>query len=259
MFTPLLGRSVIVTGGSKGIGNGIARVFGTAGANVLIVSRNQDEADAAAKLIRDNGGSASGFAADISTLEGAEAMAAMAMQRHGRIDVLCANAGIYPQTKLEDMGLEEWDHVMNTNLRGTFVSVKACVPHLKKSDYGRIILTSSITGPNTGYPGWTHYGATKAGQLGFMRTACMELAKYGITVNAVLPGNTLTDSLRELGQDYLDGMSQTIPVGRLADVTELGYGALFLASKEASYITGHSLVVDGGQIVPESQQALAEA
>ena len=259
MFTPMTDRSVIVTGASKGIGNGIARVFGEAGAQVLVVSRNQVEADAAAQEIVAAGGKASGFAADIATLEGATAMAEAAAERHSGIDVLCANAGTYPQTKLEEMDVEEWDSVMATNLRGNFVCVKACTPYLKKSDYGRIVLTSSITGPNTGYPGWTHYGASKSGQLGFMRSACMELAKYGITVNAVLPGNTLTDSLRALGEDYLAGMAKTVPVGRLGEVEDMGHAALFLASKEAGYINGHSLVVDGGQIVPESQEALDEA
>jgi 3-oxoacyl-[acyl-carrier protein] reductase len=157
------------------------------------------------------------------------------------------------------MDVAEWDSVMAANLRGSFVCVKACTPYLKQSDYGRIILTSSITGPNTGYPGWSHYGASKAGQLGFMRSACMELAKYGITVNAVLPGNTLTDSLLALGEDYVKGMAKTVPVGRLGDVEDMGHAALFLASKEAGYVNGHSLVVDGGQIVPESQEALDES
>ena len=94
------------------------------------------------------------------------------------------------------MTSDQWDLVVDTNLKGTFHSVKACIPYLKKSDKAAIILTSSITGPVTGFPGWTHYGATKAGQLGFMRTACLELAKYGITVNAVLPGNIMTEGLQ---------------------------------------------------------------
>jgi 3-oxoacyl-[acyl-carrier protein] reductase len=259
MFTPIEGRSVVVTGGSKGIGNGIARVFAMNGAKVLVVGRNGDDADAAAAEISKAGGTASGFAADVADKDDAEAMAAAAAERHGGIDVLCANAGVYPQTKLEDMEVEEWDQVMSTNLRGNFLSVKACVPHLKNSDYGRIVLTSSITGPNTGYPGWTHYGASKSGQLGFMRSACMELAKYGITVNAVLPGNTLTDSLKALGEDYLKGMAESVPVGKLGTPEDMGNAALFLSTKEAGYITGHSLIVDGGQIVPESQEALQEA
>ena len=124
--------------------------------------------------------------------------------------MLCANAGIFPQAKLEDMKPELWDQVMSTNLTGTFLSVQACLPYLKKSDQGRIVLTSSITGPITGFPGWTHYGATKAGQLGFTRTASIELAKYGITVNAVLPGNIVTEGLLGMGDDYLRTMAAAI-------------------------------------------------
>jgi 3-oxoacyl-[acyl-carrier protein] reductase len=148
---------------------------------------------------------------------------------------------------------------MGTNLRGTFLSVKACLPHLKKSGEGRVILTSSITGPVTGFPGWSHYGATKCGQLGFMRTACMELAKYGVTVNAVLPGNIITEGLADLGEEYLRTMAESIPLKRLGTVDDIGNAALFLASKEAGYITGQTIIVDGGQIIPESLEALQEA
>jgi 3-oxoacyl-[acyl-carrier protein] reductase len=186
-------------------------------------------------------------------------MADAAASAHGGVDILCANAGIFPQVKIEDMAPETWDEVMATNLKGAFLSVKACIPYLKKSSQGRVVLTSSITGPVTGYPGWTHYGATKAGQLGFMRTACIELAKYGITVNAVLPGNVITEGLIALGQGYMDTMAASVPLKRLGTVEDIGNAAAFLASKEAGYITGQTIIVDGGQIVPESLEALASA
>jgi 3-oxoacyl-[acyl-carrier protein] reductase len=173
--------------------------------------------------------------------------------------VLCANAGIFPAAKLEDMTSGEWDEVMNTNLKGTFHAVKACVPYLKKSDQGRIVITSSITGPVTGFPGWTHYGASKAGQLGFMRTASIELAKYGITVNAIMPGNIVTEGLAGLGPDYEETMAASIPLKRLGTVGDIGHAAAFLASKEAGYITGQTLIVDGGQVLPESLAALSQA
>jgi len=152
-----------------------------------------------------------------------------------------------------------WDHVMATNLKGTFLPIKACLPHLKKSDQGRVVITSSITGPVTGFPGWAHYGATKAGQLGFMRTVAIELAKYGITVNAVMPGNILTEGLIALGPEYERSMAASIPLKKLGTVEDIGYAALFLASKEAAYITGQTIVIDGGQILPESLDALAQA
>jgi 3-oxoacyl-[acyl-carrier protein] reductase len=255
----IVGRSVLVTGASKGIGKGIARVFVRAGAKVVIIGRDAAAAQAAAKELAVAGGSVTAFAADVANQEQMRAAAQAVASRNGGLDILCANAGIFPQAKLEEMAPETWDQVMATNLKGTFLAVQACVPYLKKSDQGRIVITSSITGPITGYPGWTHYGATKAGQLGFMRTASIELAKYGITVNAVMPGNIVTEGLEGLGADYLKSMAAAIPLKRLGDVEDIGNAVLFLASKEAGYITGQTIVVDGGQTLPESLEALAQA
>ncbi|HVM82388.1 MAG TPA: 3-oxoacyl-ACP reductase FabG [Candidatus Binatia bacterium] len=253
MTTSLKGKSVIVTGASKGIGKGIARVFARdGGAKVLVVSRHLKEAEATAREI---GHGASGFAADVTKPDDMAAMAKAAAERHGGLDVLCANAGIFPQAMLEEMTVAQWDETLGTNLKGTFLSVQACIPYLKKSGQGRIVLTSSITGPITGNPGWSHYGATKSGQLGFMRTACMELAKYGITINAVMPGNVITEGLRDLGEAYMKAMAAAVPLKRLGEVEDIGHAALFFASKEAGYITGQTLVVDGGQVVPESLEA----
>jgi 3-oxoacyl-[acyl-carrier protein] reductase len=257
VFTPVTGRSVVVTGGTKGIGKGIGRVFARAGAGVLLVGRDEKAASAAADELRAvRGGAVSYVIGDVSRAEDCAVIAATAEERHGGIDVLCANAGIFPDKKLSDLTPADIDEVLGINLKGTILAVQACLPALEASGHGRVILTSSITGPFTGYPGWSHYGASKAGQLGFMRTAAMELAPKGITVNAVLPGNILTEGLSDLGEDYLRGMEAAIPAGRLGTVEEIGSACLFLATDEASYITGHSLVVDGGQILPESQDAL---
>lgn len=256
MLTSIAGRSVIVTGGSKGIGKGIAKVFAQNGAKVLVVSRTLSEAEAAAEEITHAGGTASGFAADVTQMGDVQLMAEAAKSRHGGLDVLCANAGIFPQGTIEELSPEDWDHVLGTNLKGTFLSLKACLPYLKESDQGRVVITSSITGPVTGFPGWTHYGASKAGQLGFLRTACLELAKYKITVNAVLPGNIKTEGLIALGEEYLRSMAESIPLKALGEVEDIGHAALFLASKEAAYITGQTIIVDGGQILPESLDAL---
>ena len=253
------GRSVLVTGASRGIGKGIARLFARAGAKVLLVARDGRQVEAAAREICAAAGIATPFVADVTNVEQMREAARTAAERHGGLDVLCANAGIFPQAKLEDMKPELWDQVMSTNLTGTFLSVQACLPYLKKSDQGRIVLTSSITGPITGFPGWTDYGATKAGQLGFTRTASIELAKYGITVNAVLPGNIVTEGLLGMGDDYLRTMAAAIPLKRLGDVEDVGNAVLFLASREAGYITGQTIVVDGGQTLPEFPDALAQA
>jgi len=172
------------------------------------------------------------------------------------LDVLCANAGVFPSATLEDMSEDDWDTVMNVNLKGTFVSVQAAIPALKNSSAGRIVLTSSITGPITGFPGWSHYAASKAGQLGFMRTAAIELAKYNITVNAVMPGNILTEGLQGMGEDYLNQMANSIPLKRLGDIEDIGNAAYYFASEGAAYVTGQTLVVDGGQILPESLDAV---
>lgn len=255
MFKSLEGRTAIVTGASKGIGKGIARCFAEAGASVLVVSRNLAEAEKTAVEI---GPKASGFAADITSAADCAAMAQAALDRHGGIDVLCANAGIFPAAKLGDMTADEFDQVMNTNLKGTFLSVTAVLPAMKARNRGRIVLTSSITGPITGFPGWSHYGASKAGQLGFMRTAAIELAPWNITVNAVMPGNIRTEGLDGLGADYIASMEASIPQKRLGSVADIGNAALFFASEEAAYITGQTLVIDGGQTLPESLTALNE-
>src|SRR6266581_924692 len=226
MFTSIAGRAVVVTGGTRGIGKGIASVFARNGAKVLITGRDAEVARAAAEELHaraaaaDTPGEVSFVLADVASREDCRRMAAIAQERLGGVDVLCANAGIFPDGRLED-------------------------------------LTSSITGPITGYPGWTHYGASKAGQLGFMRTAAIELAPKGITVNAVLPGNIVTEGLASLGDNYASGTTAAIPMGRLGTVDEIGYTALFLATDEAAYITGQSIVVDGGQVLPESPDAVA--
>ena len=260
MFTSVAGRSVVVTGATRGIGKGIARVFAQAGAHVMITGRDQDAASAAVEELTAAGAaSASYLLADVSSTQACAQMAAQAVARHGGIDVLCANAGIYPDVKLKDMTEADMDLVYGTNVKGTILAVQACLPALAASGRGRVILTSSITGPITGYPGWSHYGASKAAQLGFMRTAAIELAPMGITVNAVLPGNVATEGLADLGADYIATMEASIPLGRLGVVDEIGYAALFFATDEASYLTGQALAIDGGQVLPESLAALQAA
>jgi 3-oxoacyl-[acyl-carrier protein] reductase len=256
MFSPLKGRTVIVTGASKGIGRGIALRFGQAGCRVLVVSRNLAEAQKVTDEIVAARGEARAFAADVTQPAQMEAMAAAALAAFGTIDILCANAGIFPAAKLGAMTAADFDAVMDTNLKGTFLAVSACLPAMKAQRFGRIILTSSITGPITGFPGWAHYAASKAGQLGFMRTAAIELAPAGITVNAVLPGNILTEGLAALGEDYIRQMEASVPMRRIGSVGDVANAALFFASLEAGYITGQSLVIDGGQILPESLAAL---
>jgi 3-oxoacyl-[acyl-carrier protein] reductase len=254
MFTSIAGRSVIVTGGTRGIGKGIAAVFARNGARVIISGRDEPAGEQAAA---DIGAGTLFVRADVSSKQDCQAVAETAVDRHGGIDILCANAGVFPGARLEELSEQEIDLVLAVNLKGTFFAVQACLPALKASAHGRIIVTSSITGPITGFPGWTHYGASKAGQLGFLRTAAIELAQHGITVNAVLPGNIATEGLGDLGANYTSQMTSAIPMKKLGSVDDIGYAALFLAADEAAYITGQTLVVDGGQVLPESPEAVA--
>jgi 3-oxoacyl-[acyl-carrier protein] reductase len=251
-------RSVLVTGGSKGIGRGIATVFATAGADVAIAARSSDDLDSCIALLDGLGsGKVIGVQADVSDHTSCAAMAATVTGAFGGLDVLCANAGIFPEAPLSTMTPDQLDEVFAVNVKGTFYAVQACLPALTSSGSGRVILTSSITGPITGFPGWSHYGATKSAQLGFMRTAAIELAPAKITVNAILPGNILTEGLAGMGEDYLAGMTRAIPAGALGTPADIGYLAAFLASREAGYITGQAIAVDGGQVLPESPDAVS--
>jgi 3-oxoacyl-[acyl-carrier protein] reductase len=258
MFNSLQGRSAIVTGGSKGIGRGIAETFAAAGVNVLVTARNEADLDATVSGLAGLPGRVSGLSADVSSPEDCRRAVEAAVERHGGLDIVCANAGIFPSGRLEELTPEDIEQVIAVNFKGTVFIVQAALTALAASGRGRVVITSSITCPITGYPGWSHYGASKAAQLGFLRTAAMELAPKQITINAVLPGNIITDGLVEMGQEYMDQMASAVPAGRLGSVADIGNAALFFATDEASYITGQTLVVDGGQILPESHMAIAE-
>lgn len=245
MITALDGRSVIVTGGTKGIGYGIAEVFADAGDHVTVVGRDPVVAAQAAARLAERGASVGWVIADISKPEGCARMADEVMAARGAIDVLCANAGMFSSKKLAEMTEADYDETFDVNMKGCLFSVQACLAALTASGRGRVVVTSSITGPMTGVPGWTHYGASKAAQLGFVRAAAMELAPRGITVNAVLPGTILSEGLLGLGMN-LDVAAASIPLKRLGDPRDVGHAAFFFASEEAGYITGQTLVVDGG-------------
>src|ERR1700716_4141774 len=233
MFTSISGRSVLVRGGTKGTGKGLAAGFAAEGASVVIVGRDRDAGQQAAAELAAAAGKVAFEQGDVSSAPSCAAVVAAAEERHGGLDIVCCNAGIFPSARLDDMTPEQLEEVLATNLKGTFFTVQAALPALKRSGRGRVIVTSSITGPITGYSGWSHYGASKAAQLGFMRTAAIELAPHRITVNAVLPGNILTEGRKDRGEDYLAGMARGIPAGALGAPEDVGYAAAFLASDEA--------------------------
>jgi 3-oxoacyl-[acyl-carrier protein] reductase len=238
-------RSVIVTGGTKGIGYGIAEVFADAGDHVTIVGRDLGTAAEAASRLAENGGAVGYVVADVSKPQECARMAEEVLAARGAIDVVCANAGMFPQKRLAAMTEADYDETFDLNMKGCMFSVQACLTALADSGHGRVVVTSSITGPITGVPGWTHYGASKAAQLGFVRAAAMELAPQGITVNAILPGTILSDGLVALGMN-LEEAAASIPLKRVGDPKDIGHAAYFFASDEAGYITGQTLIVDGG-------------
>jgi 3-oxoacyl-[acyl-carrier protein] reductase len=245
----LNGRTAIVTGASRGIGRGISKVFSQAGANLVLMARGQDGLDAVAGEI--DPARTVAVAGDVTDAGDLRRVVDSARERFGGVDVLCHNAGIYPETPLEEITLEEWHMVLDTNLTSTLLAVQACTPAMRERQYGRIVLVSSITGVRVGYPGLSHYSASKAGMLGFMRTAALELAPFGITINGVEPGSIRTEGLAGLGEDAIASMIKHIPIGSLGEPEDIAHTALFLAGDGARFITGQTVVVDGGQTLPE--------
>jgi 3-oxoacyl-[acyl-carrier protein] reductase len=247
----LIDQVAIVTGGAQGVGRGIASVLAAEGACVVIADVNDAQAESTAAALREQGLEAFAMTTDVCDRASVEAMAARAVAEHGRIDILAANAGIYPTAPIEAIDEALWDRVMDINVKGAVRVVQACMPTMTSRRYGRIVLTSSITGPVTGQTGFAHYGASKAAMLGFMRSAAVELATSGVTINAVLPGNVQTPGFADTTEEHQRQMLSSIPMRRLADPEDVGWAVRFLASLEAGYITGQTLIVDGGQVLPE--------
>jgi len=179
---------------------------------------------------------------------------ALTVDRLGGLDILVQNAGIYPWTLIENITPDEWDSVMAVNLKGTFLAARAALPVMREKKYGRMVFTSSITGPRVTSPGHGHYSASKAGINGFIKAAALEFASYGITVNGVEPGNILTEAIVEhRSQAFIKNMEEAVPLGRLGTPADIAGAVLFLSSDDASYITGTTIIVDGGQTLPEGK------
>ncbi len=254
MGTRLKAKVAIITGAGKGIGGGIAFIFASEGAKVLVADRDEAWGIKTVNRINHEGYEASFIQVDVSKKEDMEKMAQTALERYGRIDILCNNAGIYTNmARIEEMTEEDWDTILTVNLKGTFLAVRACVPQMIRQKYGRILITSSTTGNRTAIIGLSHYAASKAGINGFIRNVALELAEHNITVNGVEPGNILTEGMMEVvGEEYVKANEAVIPMGRLGKPEDIGHAMAFLASDEAKFITGQTIVVDGGQILPES-------
>lgn len=245
----LQNRTALVVGAARGIGAGIAERFTEEGARVVIAD---SEAGVGAETAKRLG--AAFIKTDISVLAEAEAAVSHAVSTFGTLDILVQNAGIFPWNLIENIDPEEWDRVLAVNLRGTFFVARAALPVMKAMKYGRMIFTSSITGPRVTAPGHGHYAASKAGINGFIKSAALEFSAHNITVNGIEPGNIMTEGVKlHRSADYIRSMEEGIPLGRLGTPRDVANAALFLASDDAEYITGTTIIVDGGQTLPEGK------
>ena len=251
MFS-LSGKSAIVTGagkGGRGIGRGIALALAGAGADVLITSRSDiADAEAVAEAVRETGRKGVAFQCDVTVKEQVEALLDYAYTEFDKLDILVNNAGLTRDGLLLRMSEDNWDAVLDANLKGTFLCTQAAAKRMIKARTGRIINITSIMG-QIGNPGQANYSASKAGIIGFTRTVARELGSRGVTVNAVAPGFIETQMTDTLPAELKDKTLEKIPLGRLGSVEDVGAVVAFLASDEAGYITGQTLTVDGGMTV----------
>jgi len=240
----LTGKVAIVTGASRGIGKGIAAALARQGAVVVAAARG-DNAAATAQAIRAAGGRAEAASVDVTDSASIEALVAGVLERHGRIDVLVNNAGIARDQLMLRMKRDDWDAVIATNLTSAFIAVQAVLKPMIKQRAGRIISISSVVG-QSGNAGQANYAASKAGLIGFSKAMAREVASRNVTVNVVAPGLVETDMTRAITDKAQGDWAAQIPLGRIGTADDIAAAVCFLASDEASYITGQVLAVNGG-------------
>jgi 3-oxoacyl-[acyl-carrier protein] reductase len=246
------GKGAIVTGAGRGIGRAIAALLAAEGASVLVADVDDASAASTAAALRAAGGRAEPCRVDVSVAGQVRGMAAAALSHFGRIDILCPNAAVFDCGLIETLPETLWDRLIDVNLKGVFLCVQACLAAMKVQGYGRIVVTSSITGPRTAIPGMAHYAASKGGINGFIRAAALEFAKLGITINGVEPGHVMTPGAEALyDEEFKAAVQASIPLGRFATPEDIGRAVLFLASDDAAYMTGQTFIVDGGVTLPE--------
>jgi 3-oxoacyl-[acyl-carrier protein] reductase len=247
LSTDLSGQIAIVTGASQGLGKAVAIALGTNKATVVCMARNADKLADTVAQIEAAGGKAEAVSCDVTDRDAATSAIENANKTHGGLHILVNNAGITRDKLMRGMSDEEWDSVIATNLTSCFVCCRAAAGIMRRKKYGRIINMASISGM-IGNPGQANYSASKAGMIGFTRTISKELISRGVTANTVAPGFIESEMTKELGDVVLEEAKKRIPAKKLGRAEDVAAAVLFLASKDAGYISGQTLVVDGGMI-----------
>ncbi|MGH2560244.1 MAG: SDR family NAD(P)-dependent oxidoreductase [Thermomicrobiales bacterium] len=249
-FESLVDRVAIVTGGGQGMGRAVAHALSERGAKIAVNDRNPATAEDAAAELRLLGAAAIAVPADVTDRGAVQAMVARAVEAFGAVHILINNAGILYPTKVVDIPEDEWDRVIDVNLKGTFLCSQAVVPAMQAAGWGRIVNFSSTAGKNVSTVGGAHYTAAKAGILGFTRHLAKEVAADGITVNAVCPGLIDTEMVRAtIDEARTAAYARSFPIPRLGRPEEVAELVAFLASDRAAYITGASLDINGGDLM----------
>jgi len=244
----LTDKVAIVTGASRGIGEAIAKQLSSCGAKIILIARNSNQLVAVKETIISNGGIAESIAGDVSNLNSISEIVTNTIDKWGRIDILVNNAGIARDNIIMRMKEDDWDSVMNINLKGCFNGIKSVARPMIKNKTGRIINITSVIG-QIGNAGQSNYAASKAGIMGLTKSMAKELGSRNITVNAVAPGYITTDMTNELNDEVKEQMKSSIPLGRLGTPDDVANLVCFLASDEAGYITGQTFNVDGGMVM----------
>ena len=244
----LSGKVALVTGASRGIGCSIAKILAENGAHVVCISRNVSDVQSVADEITAAGGSAMAVACDISDSDNVTKLIKETVVTHNHLDILVNNAGVTRDNLLMRMSEDDWNTVLNINLKAAFIAIKAAARTMMKQRNGRIINISSVVGL-MGNAGQVNYAASKAGLIGLTKSTARELASRGITANCIAPGYVATDMTNKLGYEVRQSLNEKIPLGRIGQVEDIAYAVTFLASDEAEYITGQTLTIDGGMVM----------
>jgi 3-oxoacyl-[acyl-carrier protein] reductase len=252
-------KVAIVTGGGQGIGRGIARVFAAHGARVMIATRTEKHGRSAVDEVTRAGGKAALCVADVGRLEDTERAVAETIATFGRVDIMVHNAASFLGGPVDGYSEADLETVLAINLKACFRLSAACIPYFRKQKWGRLLFTSSVTGPRVAMPGTSYYAASKGGINAFIRTVALEVARDGITVNGVEPGYIRTAAMELLADEAgMAQMAKYIPLGYIGAPEDIAYAMLYLASDEARYVTGQTICIDGGSTLPESPVFLEE-